>query len=574
MASSRSDEQKAYNALLEQSKELQAKLTAAERTRLALSAKGTDQWRADQQRVNEQLEESKKRLEAMAAQAAPTTAALRSIGEGAQASLSAIAGHLTSAITAAGRVDLSQSMQSVRTFENSVDALSVATGRSMQTIQQGFNDTGRSINERPAEVAQWTRSIADLTYNVGTASQGLQGTAEYAHLVGKSVADVLPLTVALQTVGRVGGDTSKSIGVMIAQADALGTVGGPRAIADAFVNLQGVISMTSASAEKTTALIGGIGDKSLSPQRRERVAGQALGALTGDTVGWERFLGHSITDETGAVSDPTKALKEIKEKVVKRYGKDARRILQLNLGGETGAAVFATDFDAIEKAEKLAPSDKAKKAAEAAAKTMGGQIKAGDVLRDVGLQKLTGAESGVAGASKEFGDFTAAHPAAGLVDSMLSGNKMYDTAKQAYLVGRAGDLELAGSDRAAGVSRGGTAGGNQLRGGRAPERSALAVEADQAFKEHRDVRRQGGALAGGAFALAAVASSSGQGQTDKMADALLALIKGFDPKAQADAANRAVSDGLSRLGITVENYTGGTVTARVGAAGSDTTGNT
>jgi hypothetical protein len=225
-------------------------------------------------------------------------------------SVHGIVSDLGHVVTAAGAISFASAIQQAHSLEESVARIGVAANRSVDSTQAGINQLARQIGEMPEEVAAWTSSVGRLTHSYEGAAQAAKGMREYAALTGESFQEVQQLGAALQIVGHVAGDTSRAIGVIAAQADKLSTVGGPQAIGDAFVHLQGQISQLANSQDigKVTALLGGFGGKALTAPQRERALGAIMSRVEGNPEGFERFLGHRITDEYGHIKDMTGVL--------------------------------------------------------------------------------------------------------------------------------------------------------------------------------------------------------------------------------------------------------------------------
>src|SRR5581483_5312797 len=215
----------------------------------------------------------------------------------------------------------------------------------------------------------------------------------------RSVEDYRGLAVVLGTVGRVGGDTSQVLGVLAAQAEQPGRSGGIAAFAQQIEGLGDVISRFAVGSERDflriTALASALG-RGLSPAAAGRVQQSAFGAIASDPLRWERFLGKKITDEHGQVEHPEEVLAQITEKVKKRYGSNARRVLMLNFGAETGAAMFNADFGAAAKASGLAPSTGAAQAQKAYLETDAGK-------REVAEAELAKSSIDLMGSSTKLG---------------------------------------------------------------------------------------------------------------------------------------------------------------------------
>jgi hypothetical protein len=382
---------------------------------------------------------------ALKAGARDTGTALReSIGSAARA----VASDLAGVALEQGKVNFSSQMGQVREFEASSARMAVAMRRDQETLRSSIEETGVAIGKRPQEVATWSNEVGQLTYNLKGATEEIKGLSGLAAETGRSVDQYRGLAVVLGTVGHVAGDSTHAIGVMYAQAEQLGTAGGVAAFADQIEGLGDTISRFAIRSEadflKVTALAGELG-KGLSPQAASRVQQGALGALASDPTRWERFLGHSITDEHGQIADPTTALREIVEKTKKRYGKDASRVLRLNFGAETGAALYGADLSEAGTAAGAAPSSAPADAQRRYLAT------------DAGKRDVAGAE--LAESSRALmGSSTALGRAADALQQFAAHNPLTSTLLTGTIQGALGKL-LAGGGGGAG------AGGKSFFGG-------------------------------------------------------------------------------------------------------------
>jgi len=316
--------------------------------------------------------------DASAVERAAATAidAWRGAGSSITGALAGVGRSLADIALNASKVNFSSQHEQVKQFENASAHLAIAMGRDLESVRASMEATGIAIGKRPAEVAAWEHAVGRLTYNFGAAGEAIKGMSALAAQTGRSVEDYQGLAAVMGTVGKVTGDTSHAVGVLNAQAQALGTAGGIAAFSDQVEALGDTISHFAGQSERdflrVTAVAAALG-QGLSPQASGRVQQQALGALSGDPLRWERFLGKSITDEHGEIRNdkdmnPATIMRDITEKVKRRYGHDAKRVLQLNFGAETGAALFNADYGKAVKAAGLAPSG----AAEDAMHALGG----------------------------------------------------------------------------------------------------------------------------------------------------------------------------------------------------------
>jgi hypothetical protein len=348
--------------------------------------------------------------------AAETARALGAISDSVQGIASDI-GHV---VTAAGAISFAGAISQVHALEETVTRVAVAGRHSVGEVQAGVNELARGIGELPQEVASWTASVGRLTYSYEGAAKAAKGMKEYAALTGESFHDVEPLAVALQTVGHVAGDTSRAVGMIVAQAEKLHAVGGAQAIGDSFLRLQGQISQLANSEDvsKVTALLGGFGSKSLTPQQRERALGSVMSRIESNPEGFERFLGHSITDENGHVQDMAGVLRELAE--YGRRGRGQRKRLQFTFGAEAAAALVNTDYEAIREAEEVRPSTAPSQALAQLQATPAGQRQQARTKKAIAMEGWFGAGTVVGDAYDAFANFAGENPLTALIGAQLA----------------------------------------------------------------------------------------------------------------------------------------------------------
>lgn len=339
------------------------------------------------------------------------------------AAAAAVANDLTRVATAQGQVNFSSQHQQVREFEAATARMATATGRDLESVRAQAEATGIAIGKRPAEVNQWSSEVGRLTYNFQGAEKSIRGFAELAALTGRSVDDYRGLAAELGSVGHVAGDSSHALGVMQAQAEMLGTVGGPAAFMDQIQGLQDTISHFAVKSEadflRITAAAAALG-KGLNPIAAQRVQQRALGFISQNVVAHERYLGHRITNDQGQVENPMQALLELRDKVEKQYGPHRSRTMLASMFGgdfETAAAVMGVKRSDVAAASGAAPSQAAH---EAFGKYMGTDAAA----RDVAGAELAKSSRDLLGSSTKLGraadalqQFSAHNPVTGTVVS-------------------------------------------------------------------------------------------------------------------------------------------------------------
>lgn len=320
---------------------------------------------------------------------------------------------LGSIVEAQGKISFAGQHRGVQEFEAATARLAVGSGRNLETVRTQFESVGKTIGKRPAEVAAWADSVGQLTYNFQGAGEAIEGMAGLAAATGRDVQSYQGLAGTILTVGKAAGSTANAIGVMQAQADALGTKGGVAAFADQIEALTDTISLFSISSErdfaKVTALAGTLG-KGLDPRAAGRVQQSVLGTLASDPIGWQRYLGHNIQDDKGHIKDPTKVLEEITAKVKRQYGSQAKRVLQQNFGAEAGAALFNADFGEAAKLSGLAASTKPAAAQKALNATDAGGRAVAAATLDASSRNLMGSSTLLGRAADSLQRFAASNP--------------------------------------------------------------------------------------------------------------------------------------------------------------------
>jgi hypothetical protein len=334
----------------------------------------------------------------------------------------AVIGDLANVATATGKISFSSQHAQVREFEASTAHLAVATGRDLESVRSEYEATGKAIGKRPAEIAAWATEVGKLTGNFRGAGDAIKGLSGLAAETNRSVDDYRGLAVELGTVGHVAGDTTHAVGVLAAQADALGTVGGVAAFTGQVEALGDTISHFAGKSEADflkrhgrhrSARQGARATRPLSAFSRARSA-----PLSSDPLRWERYLGHQVTDEHGQINDPVKVLQEITDKTKRRFGKDARRVLQLNFGAETGAAMYNADFSEAAHAAGLAPSKKPAEAQQAMNATDAGKRDVSQAELAASSRALLGSSTALGSAADKLQQFAAHNP---ITSTFLSG---------------------------------------------------------------------------------------------------------------------------------------------------------
>lgn len=402
--------------------------------------------------------------------------AFKGVGSAIGSAVQGVLSDLGHVVSAAGAINFASSIAQVQRFEDAVTRLGVGSGRSIAEVQGNMNALGRSIGEMPDATAGWVTAVGQLTYSYEGAAEAAKGMAEYAALTGQTLSQVQGLAVALGQSGLAAGDTAGAMGTMVAQARALNTVGGPKALVDMFQHMQGQVSQLAASdgINKVGALMAGFGGpKGFTPQQRERALSGVMGKIESDPLGFERFLGHSIRDEYGHIKDMTGTIKELGQYAGK--GAYQKQRMEFTVGAESNAALLHTDWKAIADAEKMNPSDEAAAALDRAKSSAAGKRQAAEIGKSIAMQGSVGSDSLLGKAQQYVRELASDNPlltGAGL----LVGGKLAGSAASGLgsaLFGGGGGAAAAGGGGAA--ATGGAGGGGLLAGFAGPALAAAGL---------------------------------------------------------------------------------------------------
>lgn len=313
-------------------------------------------------------------------------------------------------VNAATAINFAGSVAQVHQLEDSVARMAVATDRGFDAVKSSVNALSTDINELPIATAAWESSIGKVTYNYESAAAAARDAAGYGAKVGETVQEVQPLVIALEELTGASGKSGQALGVIVAQARELGTVGGPKSVGDQVEHLRGQLSYLAGDVEKASALVAGFGGtKGFTPQQRERALGGVLSRVEGNIEGFQRHLGKQLTDEFGHITDMTGVIEELQK--YGRKGKGQRFRLEQTFGREATAAIMHTDIAAVRAAETLPPAvDELERARQQMRDSAAGQRKAAEVKKAQTMADTVGAGSTLGDFSDWLGQQSAAHP--------------------------------------------------------------------------------------------------------------------------------------------------------------------
>lgn len=273
-----------------------------------------------------------------------------------------------SVITASNRLDLATAVAGAERFDRTITRMATGAGRSLDAMTDRMQAIGDRTGLSDNAAAQWARSIAAVTYDLDGATKSAGALGDEALATGREFDEMNGLYVALQKAVPPGRDVGDVLKTIRAQAETLGTIGGPRAFEDQIRSLDGALSHLSSKADvgKFTALMGTLG-KGLRPEQAQRVQQRVSGALESQAVDISRTVGYDILDEQGHVKDPTKVLGDL-QKRMKKTGLSKQQQLyawQRWLGPEAGTIMAHADLSQVPKVQAEAQAQRAKDDAEA-----------------------------------------------------------------------------------------------------------------------------------------------------------------------------------------------------------------
>lgn len=242
----------------------------------------------------------------------------------------------------------------VKTFEDytrAVTKTAIATGQTIDGLKARYSELARANAVLPQTIDTFAKSVGRLTGDIRGAQDAFSGLHNAALAFGESDQEQVGFAAYLKNVRGVAGDTTAAVGRLFAQAEKLGTVGGPRALRDLFLGISGdvdrLVSRFGAARGQTEALAGVLTKGATGPQA-QRIASGVLGFLGGSPLDIQRTLGRPLFDREGRYKDPLgtiQSLYDLARKPTSQGGRglDDERILlafQQNLGLESGSALF------------------------------------------------------------------------------------------------------------------------------------------------------------------------------------------------------------------------------------------
>lgn len=460
-------------------------------------------------------------------------------------------------VTVMNTISLGEAVQSARKLQDDMARLSIVAGGSVDTLNEKFTRLSKQDLIGEDRLVGMARSLGRVTYDATGSIQAIHGLNEEAVATGRSAEEMLQLGEVLHNSLGVIGDTSDALGKIRAQAEALGTTGGPAALQNQIVSLGNAMSQLATDTEgrrnRLTAFFGVVG-QGMSPQAAARAQAGAIGALEGNALDISRTLGYDVLDEQGHIKDPAKVVQDLKASMNRR-GMGARSQLlafRRFAGAEAGSRLFYGDFsdDNINGLANLPPSNRASSQAALFAQSKAGQRLATQLTSE---RDARAAAEPLLDAQDAWNQFFAGSPVA----KLLAGSLLNATASSilgkaskgvSALFGGGGAASAAGGEAA--IAGGGVAGGGTTAAGAlAADMGALNA---QAIVAHGSLTGLGTSIGGLAAPVAVVVGGiAAQVKTLTELGEASRAKQGFDIKAiskdeaeqKAETAKRAADEG-------------------------------
>jgi hypothetical protein len=245
------------------------------------------------------------------------------------------------------KLDLGAAVTSLANYDKQVTMMAIGTGQQIDQLKAKFEGIGRQNLLPATEVERMTRSLGRVTYDFKGAADAVQGLRLAQLALGDDTPDdEMPFAVTLKSLGVPLADTEAQIGQVIAQADKLGTVGGPRALRDLFVGLGPALEQVSDGLDNgrakafafAEALTKGISN----PAQAQRVATATFSTLESNWANIQRTLGRDILNRDGQVEDPLKIVRDLNGKMGQRGMSEQSRLMawRNDFGREAGSRIY------------------------------------------------------------------------------------------------------------------------------------------------------------------------------------------------------------------------------------------
>ncbi len=355
---------KSVNSLLEEQAALTRQLADLDIARLTASDKATDQLRGRLAQVNQSIDDSKKSggLTSLGTSIDRMAPGLMTLVAGAGALVQGLTRANAESVAMAvsfGRINLADAVKSQEQFENAATRMAAATGSSFAAIQAEVKSVADATGESQDELFAY----ANATKGV---SGGFDAALERARQLSKESRE-LGITFG-EAVSQFGTGMAQLVAVkpgdgmfrsLAAQAEALKTVGGPKAFAEQIAALNGQIKGLDAKGLSEAGAVFGTLTKGLSPERAKEAQAKIAGTIKGRAAEIKQFYGVDVLTSGGEL-DPSKVAPAIRA-VKTKGGQYSERVLGSVLGGgdaQVGRMMNQADLSeiALRRLSTMAPA--------------------------------------------------------------------------------------------------------------------------------------------------------------------------------------------------------------------------
>lgn len=273
-------------------------------------------------------------------------------------------------VTAFAAFDFSSRIPAVIQYREEVARLSVVTGTSSDELRRKFAaQEAQTLQARQAN-EEFAKSFGRITYNYRQSADAASALADEALAANRSLGEMAGVgKVIYDATGKISA-APEVLGRIRAQAEKLGTIGGPDALRDQFERMGAVVARLSTQTPeqlgRLTGALGAIG-KGLRPEQAAEAQQSIFAGIFGDTKATERFLrsagelkkGESILDSHGQIKDPAAVLAAYQRAWRKEAGSmpEAQRLARMYFGDIGGASFMRAQF---EQTDGMSPSEAAR----------------------------------------------------------------------------------------------------------------------------------------------------------------------------------------------------------------------
>lgn len=346
--------------------------------------------------------------------------AVREVGRG----MAGLAQDALRVATAMHSISLASLVEESKRLDSGFTRFSIGARTNLQQLKQDFRGASLRTLVDEDELRKASAGYGRLTYNLKGALKDVEALNKEATASGRSLGEEMDLGATMRNSLRATGDMETALGKVRAQAEAIGTTGGPEAFEDLLVRLSSQMGRfgvdTDASRNKLTGFLAEL-TKGYSPESAQRIGGTALGAVQGNVGAIERTLGRRIRNAKGQVEDPGEVLLQLRDRVKRNYGQERGEKALANLFGgdyEAAAALMGASRDNVRTLMGVEPSKRAGEAQEQLQGSKAGIEELQALKKRQGLQDAAGPVRDLQGGwNSLFED----HPVASTIASFFLG---------------------------------------------------------------------------------------------------------------------------------------------------------